>query len=244
MIRHVTLATAVAVLLAPHASADTTVLHSDGLIEWGVNNDGVRLDGPVNGFWDGAVDATTLIRTLELRKTGQLLPGQSESWGWAAFSNQTGTMFWDPAVDGAVASIQISYDAHAVASGLPGGFTNAQVGIALLQDGIVYEGANRTSPNLTGNPFPNELNRVSFTPHDAASFTDVLGNTPDFSEAGSRIYFGITFREELTSPFANTIFPDFVGRFREYSAAVTIVPGPGSIAVLGLGGVIAVRRRR
>jgi len=143
---------------------------------------------------------------------------------------------YDPAVSGAVTALHYS-ESYRVESG--GGAVG--MGVAIRQAGQLYLRAytvnnisswQTLSDTITADDF------VRFDPTDTLLGEDASGK-PDFSVNGAPFEIGF-FRRNSTSIGG-------AGYIRTYATdnwSVTIVPGPGSSALLGLSGLLSARRRR
>ncbi len=150
------------------------------------------------------------------------------------FQHNVGGNQYNPAVDGAVASIDFSLDARWISSSLvPGGHG---LSIGIQQGGIDYA-SNPTQPTgFTGNWVT-----LTDTGLTASDFTrlDGLPGTPDFSAGGASFSYGFrTFIAGFNHGNSNIV------NYDNLSMTVHSTPAPGAAALAGLGGLLASRRRR
>ena len=113
-------------------------------------------------------------------------------------------------------------------------------GFGFEQDGVVYAWTRfGDSEDWVTETLTVDLeNFGGFKLKQGFSINDDALPPPDFSDTGAPIRFGtITFNQGL-----NTL--PKTGGFDDIRWDITVVPAPGAAAVLGLGGLIAARRRR
>lgn len=150
------------------------------------------------------------------------------------FQRYTGTNLYDPAVDGAVASMDFTVDAKWISSSLVIG--GHGVSAAIRQGGIDYA-ANPTQP--TG--FTGGWVTLTHTGITASDFSrlDGLPGTPDFSAGGAPFSYGFrTFIAGINPGNSGVV------NYDNLSLAVRSVPAPGAAALVGAGGLLLARRRR
>ncbi len=157
---------------------------------------------------------------------------------WANHQSHIYSMAYNPALQGAIASVVFRFD---VAS-FSGNERNNQFnqGFALEQAGNFY---GRATAGLTVvNGIWYDLQSVSLT---ANFFTLVAGNgplRPDFSESGAPIRFGYNTDFTFYAPNSGSR----VGGIDNWSVVVTSVPEPSSLALITIGSLICgfVRHKR
>lgn len=152
------------------------------------------------------------------------------------------SFMYDPATSGAITSINYSEDSKNFVN--QGG--NGQgTGLVIVQSGkfyavrstilvMPYSGFSNWAPNSLSGIVASDLWEV--TP--AGTF--LSGSNPDFSASGGVMQFGF-YRGNSSGTTTSGVFNTECGIDNWH---VEIVPSPGSLAVLGLGGLVAGRRRR
>ncbi len=148
------------------------------------------------------------------------------------------TAFYTPSSQGAITSINYSEDSINFVN-QPGG--GQATGLAILQNGIYYR---QQTPILvmpfipfsawTANSAPG-LTASSFAEVTPAGIVNISSN-PDFSATGTIMQLGFS-RGNSANGNINTDCG--IDNWR-----VSIIPAPGATALLGLGGLVALRRRR
>lgn len=139
---------------------------------------------------------------------------------------------YEPIVSGAITSVDFTIDSKWIAGigGLGHGIT-----IGAKQGTVVY----RAGFDITGSTGLWETHAASgFT---AASFVDLSGGsgTIDFSATGAPIRFGfVVSNGAVNESYTNVVLYD------NFRVTVHNVPAPAGAAVIGLGGLVACRRRR
>lgn len=130
--------------------------------------------------------------------------------------------FYDPSVQGAIASLDYHEDCWFFNRGAP--LAEVNVAPALLQDGIIYEGPQYADMFITWGPHDlTGLKAIHFDPADLVS----AGN-PDFSESGSPIYFG--YRRAHSHVYSTEA--EYGHGIDNWSYTVNIVPEPSAPASL------------
>ncbi len=148
---------------------------------------------------------------------------------------------YDPAVDGTIASIDLSLDVRFI-----GGSTGtSQVGhqLILIQGGTHYNALGTQAVALgPGNGAPGAWSSHAFSGLTASNFTRLFGGgplAPDFSANGGPIQFGyLTLNTSLSIAIATTSGVD------NWTVTIHPVPAPPAGLLLGLGALAVWRRRR
>ncbi|HYF14317.1 MAG TPA: hypothetical protein VD971_04510 [Phycisphaerales bacterium] len=155
----------------------------------------------------------------------------SVAWSVSRFGTTQGTRY-DPVTQGAIASIDFTID-YAYQSGVGG---QGQALQFIIKQGATVYAAAYTVTGSTGAWGTHTA--LSLT---ASDFTPILGGTahPDFSTSGEFIRVGFAVGNSSTGGGYTT-----VGAFDNFSAAIHVVPAPGALALAGLGGLLAGRRKR
>lgn len=151
-------------------------------------------------------------------------------WGFSRYGN-TGATRYVPSTDGAIASIAFTFDARLV-----DGFGQGQAVAISLKQGQITFGA---SFDITGSG--GAWQTFASASLNAADFSRLDGQsgTPNFSASGAPIRFGIASGNSSTSGTYTTI-----ADYDNFSVTVRQVPTPASGALLVIGGLVAIRRRR
>lgn len=149
------------------------------------------------------------------------------------FSMRTGAVY-DPAEDGAIASIAYSEDTKTNSLGWGNQIGGA---MALRQDAILYYGGYRIDAGS------------AWTTHSASSLTandfiSLSGTShPDFSSEGSPIIFG--FFRASSQPSGHNWITEVAGGTDNWQVTVTSVPEPTTMSLLIVGlGALAWRKRK
>lgn len=138
---------------------------------------------------------------------------------------------YEPAVSGAITSVDFTIDYRFLSGDTVLG---QSIGIGAKQGTVVYYAALGVT-GITG-----AWGTQSSLGLTAASFISPAGGAPiDFSSTGAPIRFGFVVGNSAPSTASvNTAMYD------NFSVTIHNVPAPASAAVLGLGGLLASRRRR
>jgi hypothetical protein len=234
----IALTVSLASLAAAASSAHAVVSFFDGVF----NNSDWTLNTITNASGTGstvqALQFLTGGNPNEYRRIrNNLLVGSTGNGAVIGFHMNV-TAFYTPSSQGAITSINYSEDSINFVN--QGG--NGQgSGLAILQNGIYYR---QQSPILVM-PFatfsswaPNAapgLTATSFAEVTPAGIVNI-GNNPDFSATGSIMQLGFWRGNSANQNFNTDCGID--------NWHVDIIPAPGATALLGLGGLVALRRRR
>ena len=143
---------------------------------------------------------------------------------------------WNPSTQGEIASLAFSFDMRTFEGG------SFQYALGLRQGNTVYRTAyvggipntwtNQADAFVEASDFENFITGISGT---TGTYEFGGGSGPDFSASGGAIQFGFIFN---TGGGPETR----VGGVDNYS--LTVIPEPASLALMGLGGLLMVARRR
>lgn len=225
------LAGAVMTTALPHAAMAQTIMISDGVFapsDWTL----LQIDVGGNGSFTTANQVLTGGNPNEHRRvfTSVAANANDAVWGLHIYTPAS----YDPSIQGAVTSVCYSEDAILFA----GGGSGQATGMVIEQASRYYVGPAHVTPFALWTAVADPVLLTSnFREIDLSTGVLNFGSNPDFSAAGSAMSFGF-FRANSTNGGAYTRD----GGIDNWS--VCVVPAPGCLALLGLGGALAIRRRR
>lgn len=151
-------------------------------------------------------------------------------WGFSRYGNTLATRYV-PSVDGAIASINFSFDARLVS-----GSGDGQAVMVALKQGQVIYGASYSVTGSSGG-----WATFAQTGLVASDFLrlDGLAGVPNFSETGAPIRFGIASGNSAPNASYTT-----VADYDNFVVTIVQVPAPGAAGLLAAAAVLAARRRR
>jgi hypothetical protein len=150
--------------------------------------------------------------------------------------------FYNPSTQGAISTINYSEDSINLINQGGGG---QATGLAIIQGGNIYVQRNPilTMPfsgfsTWTANPAPGLVASDLYLIDNAGNF--FAGSNPDFSASGGPMQFGF-YRGNSSG---NVSSGSFITEAGIDNWRVEIVPAPGVAGLMGLGALVATRRRR
>lgn len=220
--------TGLAALLALPSAANAVVVYSDGTFStsvWGFEFVGSGTATPAQIASGGNPGTYRRITQTVTANSGWF-------YAFSRYGTNTATRY-DPVTQGAINSVDFSIQAQTIS------VINGQVpGLAMgiKQGSLVY--VQSAFQNI-GGPAWNTFSSAALTPADF--FCANGAGTLDFSASGAAIRFGFV---TINASFSVGVETGGVTEYDNFNATVNQVPAPAGIALLGIGGLLAARRRR
>ncbi len=237
MFRNVGSSLAAVVLVASLAAAAQAATFSDGTFNpanW--NND---------VYASSSVSATPVVAVTQetsggnpgnYRRMEVTYPGGGTIYQFHALSGAT----WDPSVQGEIEGINASFDLNKYATDSPNFWVALRQGntVFRLETAVVASTLNTWQnfnyTNLVQNSFREGIVGIS---GNVGSFGFDGNNHPNFTTSGGPIQFGF-----MLISGAGVGSPARIGGIDNFS--LTVIPEPASMALMGLGTLLIVSRRR
>ncbi len=212
---------AVSPVLADVVLADTEFNDSD----WGFET--VQLGTGGSG---SAVQVTGVGNPGKARRVTLSPNGGGTIWGFSRYGNTLATRYV-PSVDGAILSLNFTFDARLTA----GGGDGQAVVVALKQGQVIY-GASYAVTGSSGAWAT--FAQAGLVASDFSRLDGQVG-VPNFTSTGAPIRFGFASGNSAPSGSYTT-----VADYDNFAVTIVQVPAPGAAGLMAVVGLMGVRRRR